>query len=333
MKVAFIFSAAIMAQTNGIRSQALTWKKMLETGGHHVDMINQWDGNDWKSYDSICFFLFNYPMLGFVRVLAQANPNIYIAPILDPHYSVLRLKLISRWGCERLKLTNEYMSMRLSEPYIKGYLVRSDYEAMYMTKGFGIPVSKIIKVPLSFGKRPDANVAISKKEEFCLHISLLADPRKNVERLVKAAVKYKFNLKLGGKLRSMHEEDLIHSWIGNHPNIEYLGFLTDRQLEDYYCRAKVFALPSLFEGVGLVALEAAAHGSEIVITNQGGPKEYYGGKAFLVDPLDIDNIGGTIRKVLDEEIKYQPDLSKYILENYSEEACEVLLEDALFRNV
>lgn len=45
------------------------------------------------------------------------------------------------------------------------------------------------------------------------------------------------------------------------------------------------------EGVGIVAVDAAIYGCEIVITNIGGPKEYYDNMAYTVNPYNIDDIG------------------------------------------
>lgn len=329
MKIAFIFSTAIMTPTNGIKSQAFTWKRMLETHGHQVDMINQWDGNEWQSYDAICFFLFNQPMLEFVKVLSKTNPNIFIAPIIDPHYSVLRLKLMSHWGSSKLKLTNEYYALRQCGEYVKGFLVRSEYEKLYVNEGLGIPEAKIFKIPLSYGKEPKEEIDLLHKEDFCLHVSLLADPRKNVKRLVDAAAKYGFRLKLAGRLRNDKEKSLIHSWIDGLDNVEYLGQLSDDELESVYSRAKVFALPSTFEGVGLVALEAARRGCEIVLTNHGGPKEYYNGMAYLVNANDVNEIGISVKKALCSGNSYQPMLLNHIRELYSEGKCVELLIKSL----
>lgn len=325
MKIAFIFSAAIMTPTNGIKSQAFTWKRMLESCGHQVDMINQWDGNDWQSYNAICFFLFNYPMFEFVKVLSKTNPNIFIAPIIDPHYSVKRLNLMSRWGSSRLKLTNEYYALRQCANYIKEFLVRSEYEKLYVHKGLGVHEDKIFKVPLSYGKEPLNEGGLMNKENYCLHVSLLADPRKNVKKLVEAAAKYGFKLKLAGRLRNENEKNLIHSWIKGLDNVEYLGQLNDEELEVAYSKAKVFALPSTFEGVGLVALEAARRGCEIVLTNHGGPKEYYNGMARLVTASDVDDIGKNILAFLNGEENNQPQLMQHIKNLYSEDKCAELL--------
>ena len=85
--------------------------------------------------------------------------------------------------------------------------------------------------------------------------------------------------------------------------------------------AKVFALPSLNEGVGLVALEAAIHGCNIVITNLGGPKEYYNKEMVeLVNPYDIDDIGKAIVRAM-EDCGSQPSLRKELKKKYNVSSC------------
>lgn len=51
--------------------------------------------------------------------------------------------------------------------------------------------------------------------------------------------------------------------------------ISDEELISYYKRSKVFTSPSLLEEVGMVVLEAAAFGAEIVLTKLGAPKEYW----------------------------------------------------------
>ena len=162
------------------------------------------------------------------------------------------------------------------------------------------------------------------KENFCLHVSILDDKRKNVKKLIAAAVKYRFELKLAGYI---HEPKSFLKKIMLYPNIEYVGILSDDELCQYYQRAKVFALPSPYEGVGMAALEAAAYGCDIVMTNIGAPKEYYKGLAYLVNPNDVDDIGKSVLKAM--EHSNQPTLQQYIIENFHISNCMSLLEDAL----
>ena len=104
--------------------------------------------------------------------------------------------------------------------------------------------------------------------------------------------------------------------------------MSDSELEAWYKRAKVFALPSTNEGVGMVALEAAGYGCEIVLTNLGAPKEYFDGMARLVNPYSIDDIGYAMRTSLAEGFS-QPKLLRFVATHYSLESCSNLLIDVL----
>ena len=198
-------------------------------------------------------------------------------------------------------------------------------------QGFGLDSSKVHVVPVSLRINDIPEVDYSKKKNFCLHVSRLANWGKNVPRLVEAAKKYGFNLKVAGTLHG--EERLwFDKLIDGADNIEYIGRLPDKELFEYYRRAKVFALPSIVEGVGSVALEAATSGCEIVLTDIGGPKEYYNGRAVLVNPYDVDSIGKGVMEAFNSK-KAQPELREYILKNYSLAACSKKLEDVLYNNL
>jgi glycosyltransferase involved in cell wall biosynthesis len=156
----------------------------------------------------------------------------------------------------------------------------------------------------------------------------LKSENKKTPRLVEAAKKYGFNLKLAGHLMGESERLWLNNLIDGAKNIEYVGEVSENALIDLYRRAKVFALPSLQEGVGMVALEAAAYGCEIVLTNFGAPKEYYDSKAILVNPKSVDEIGKAIMKAMNQSFA-QPSLKKYIEDNYSEQALMIKLNGSI----
>lgn len=326
MKIAFILAHAVFAQTNGVVSQGLTWKKGLEALGHEVTLANMWDKNNWASFDALIIFCFNVNACQFIQLVYTVNKNIIIVPILDPNYSICALKIYSHWGNHKLRLTNPFHSLRGVKEKIKTVLVRSEFEKKYMIKGFGFSADKCKIVRLSCGITPPD--ILPPKEPFCLHISLLCDKRKNVKRLIDAAKKYNFRLVLAGKLRNQEEQQLLNSWIGNADNVEYRGFISEEEKMKLYSRAKVFALPSTNEGVGIVALEAAAMGCDIVITKLGGPHEYYKDKAKIVDPYNVDEIGQAVKYFIDGNT-FQPELKKSILQNYSNES----ISRALLNNI
>lgn len=326
MKIAFFIFSPPFVQSNGVLSQALTWKLGLENLGHRVYLINSWDKNDWSIFDAAIFFGFSVNSADFIKLFYSVNKNIFVAPILDPNYSIAALKIYARWGCAKLRLVNPYYSLFKVRHMVKGFLVRSNFEKKYIIEGFDVPENKCFLVPLAYGQVQEKVNAC--KENFCLHISLLCDERKNVKRLINAAKKYKFKLVLAGKLRNKREEELLASWIGDSDNIEYKGFISNETKYDLYSKARVFALPSTNEGVGIVALEAAVMGADIVMTSLGGPKEYYNDMAKIVNPYDVDEIGNAIMFFL-EGNTYQPNLKNYILENNSLENISKLLEKSL----
>ena len=321
MKIAYIMypGACYMGKGDGSKMQAEIWIKELERKGHVVDRINPWGHYDWKSYDIVHVFgfgLWNYDMIHWGRGL---NPNFVFSPIIDTNTPMWKYKLATHFGCSKLRLFSQNYALRMLRPDIKLFLARTEYEADYLRKGYGIDNSKIKIVPLSF--RGDNYDPTIKKEAFCLFVGTMTQPRKNVPNLIRAAQKYGFRLMLVGNTGNAVSEKKLRNLIGDFSNIEIKGFVTDEELIALYNRAKVFALPSFNEGVGLVALEAAIHGCDIVLTNLGGPKEYYkNGSVQLVNPNNIDEIGQCVMNALEDQ-KSQPLLRECLMKEYNVSKC------------
>lgn len=325
MRIAYIMTAPVLSKSNGVLSQAMTWKKGLEKKGHEVVLINPFDVCDWESFDAIHFFVFTDFMADYIDIMYKVNANIVVSPILDTTYSVATIKKLSHWGSDKLRLTNKYYRLRHIRNNIARVLARSQFEANYFKEAFGFSDHQIRIVPLSFGDVVDYQDL--PREPYCFHLSLLADERKNVRRLVLASKEYDFKLKLAGKLRNEDEKRKIDGFLKLSDNAEYLGFLSRHDMITHYNKAKVFALPSVNEGVGLVALEAAANGCDIAITNLGGPHEYYAQYAKQVNPYSVDSIGKAVRYFIDGHT-FQPQLRNHVIENFSLEATIKLLENA-----
>ena len=308
---------------DGSRKQAEIWQKELLRQGHQVDLISPWGHYPWKDYDILHFYglgLWDYDM---IRWGSGLNTNIVFSPIIDSNTPLWKYRLFSRLGCEKLRLLSQNYAVRCYKKYVRLFLARTQYEAQYISYGYGIKHEKIGIVPLSY-RADNYNPQIT-KEPFCLFTGTMTQERKNVARLIEAAKKYGFRLVLVGSLGNTESEARLRAMVANAPNIEVKGFVNDDELYSLYNRAKVFALPSLNEGVGLVALEAAVHGCNIVITKLGGPKEYYKeGRVWLVDPYDVNNIGRSISQALQTDC-FQPALRNDITQRYSVESCVKLL--------
>jgi len=79
-------------------------------------------------------------------------------------------------------------------------------------------------------------------------------------------------------------------------NIQFIEHLPQEELVSYYQKAKVHALPSWFETTGLSSLEAAAMGCNIVITDKGDTREYFGTDASYCDPASPESIFNSVQK-------------------------------------
>ena len=324
MKIAYVMKpdACYNGNGDGTRKQAEIWCKELQQRGHHVDMVHPWGNYAWKRYDIVHFFgfgLWNYEMIHWGSGM---NPNIVFSPVIDSNTPLWKYRLFSRLGCERLRLLSQNYAVRCYKDDVRLFLARTQYEANYIRQ-YGIAEDKIGLVPLSF--RADHYDASIEKEPFCLFVGTMTQERKNVARLIAAAKKYRFHLVLAGSPGNAASEKKLRAMIAGAPNIELKGFVSDEELYALYNRAKVFALPSLNEGVGLVALEAAVHGCNIVITRLGGPKEYYKeGSVWLVDPYSVDDIGTSVCLALQVD-HLQPKLRDEIRKKYSVDCCVDLL--------
>ena len=321
MKIAYIMypGACYMGKGDGSKMQAEIWLKELEKKGHVVDRINPWGHYDWKSYDIVHVFgfgLWNYDMIHWGSGL---NPNFVFSPIIDTNTPIWKYKLATHIGCSKMRLFSQNYALRALRPDIKMFLARTKYEADYLRRGYGIDESKIRIVPLSF--REDHYDSSIQKEPFCLFAGTMTQPRKNVPNLIKAAKKYGFKLVLVGNKGNAESEKRLCDLIGGATNIELKGFVSDEELISLYNRAKVFALPSLNEGVGLVALEAAVHCCNVVITSLGGPKEYYKeGMAQIVNPYSVEEIGKGVMTALEDKSS-QPRLREIIVSEYNVSKC------------
>ncbi len=79
--------------------------------------------------------------------------------------------------------------------------------------------------------------------------------------------------------------------------------LTPAELSDLYATHDIFVFPSLYEGFGMVFLEAMAHGMSVVCTGTGGVPDIVdnGKDGFIVPKGDADTLHDTIGLLLRDD--------------------------------
>ena len=99
------------------------------------------------------------------------------------------------------------------------------------------------------------------------------------------------------------------------PNITFIDQVPQPELVKYYQQARVHILPSWFETTGLSSLEAAVMGCNVVITDKGDAKEYFGSNAFYCDPAEPESIRRAIETA--SRSRYDENLHEIILKKYT----------------
>ena len=133
-------------------------------------------------------------------------------------------------------------------------------------------------------------LATAKKENLVLSVGAI-QRRKNIARLVKAfeSLPDSWRLSLAGAPDGFGAVEELRA-IEQSParaRIDVLGYVSAEELDSLYCRAAIFAFPTLDEGFGMPILEAIAHGVPVLTSNCSAMPEVAGDAAMLVDPMDI----------------------------------------------
>jgi glycosyltransferase involved in cell wall biosynthesis len=163
-----------------------------------------------------------------------------------------------------------------------------------------------------FGPRPFADLAelaarrgFDPHKAYVLFVGTL-EPRKNVPLLFEAMAQVRRHLDvdlvlvggrgwLNGPIQAAH----ARSGLGN--AARFLGWLDQPDLAVLYSHARVFTLPSLYEGFGLPVLEAMACGAPVVCSNAGPLPEVAGDAAILLPPDDARAWAEAIGRVVSHE--------------------------------
>ena len=144
------------------------------------------------------------------------------------------------------------------------------------------------------------------------------EPRKNLERLLAAFSilrrTYERPCKLvivgrkgwltcrGGSRAALADKQVVGAAreppSGIERDVILTGFLPDAVVISLMQEARVFAMPSLYEGFGLPLVTAMACGTPIAASNAGAIPEVVGDAGLLFDPYDVEAMAEVLRRIL-----------------------------------
>jgi glycosyltransferase involved in cell wall biosynthesis len=129
---------------------------------------------------------------------------------------------------------------------------------------------------------------------------------------------------IGGKADD-EEKDRLKSLIdaeGVLQQVKLLGFIDEQELPDHFLLADCFVLPSKKEGFGIVLIEAAATGCQVIGGNKDGSVDALlnGGLGQTIDPDSLNDILTTIERAIANTLHERSKQQQITLEHFSFES-------------
>jgi glycosyltransferase involved in cell wall biosynthesis len=201
----------------------------------------------------------------------------------------------------------------------------SDYMVSHVRWAFGLPEDKLVMIPngvnvQQYTKNKDTDLSQFRRkfalpeEKIVLFVGRLVY-EKGIHVFVNAAQKVleKVNAKfviVGNGYMKEPLSNLVKG-MGLAHKVTFTGFVDDETLKNLQRCADVCVVPSLFEPFGIVALEAMAAKSAVVVSDTGGLSEIveHDVTGVKVYPDNLDSLSWGITKVLLDE-KYANQLRK-----------------------
>jgi glycosyltransferase involved in cell wall biosynthesis len=237
----------------------------------------------------------------YVPVFSRAKKVVMIHDIIAETYPKLTVPrplarclwkakvAFGRWQAHALVTVSEHSRRGLVEYF------RLQPERVYVVGEASDPVFRVLDDP-----RPTPRLANLGLVEGRMLVYVGGfSPHKNLETLLTAFARIATQDDLADVrlvLVGEYEKEVFHSYYGTirrqvedlglSPRVVFTGFLPDKELVTLLNRATALALPSLLEGFGLPAVEAAACGCPVVATTASPLPELLRDGGLFIDPLD-----------------------------------------------
>jgi|AntRauTorckE6833_2_1112554.scaffolds.fasta_scaffold05148_6 glycosyltransferase involved in cell wall biosynthesis len=326
MKVGYVAPISIAAVNGGIRTQALSTIQHIKAFDVQPFLLSPWDDLHALELDLIHVFGASIENVGIADQLYSLGIPFVISPVF---YSNRSAKVINR----AIKI--EKLGAIAGQGIRSDFSVKADLcakanlvlpntsdEFRLIEQGFSISPTKIEVVPNGVEDRfaesnPDLFIEKFGIKDFVLFVGQAGAPRKNVRKLLEVASSLDTKLVIIG---SFHEDDYgneCKSMAAGSKNVVLIDTLEHHSelLASAYAASKVFVLPSMYETPGIAALEAALAGSNIVITQYGGTKDYFEDHAEYIDPNSTSSILKGLQIALEK--KASEELSDNILDTFT----------------
>ena len=341
MKILFIARATLYTAFGGDSVQVIRTAEYLRKLGVEVRIHLAHETIDYSPYDLVHFFNIIRPadILGHLK---QSGLPAVISPVfvdyreydryhrkgllgtlsrLLPADTIEYLKALARMVKNGEKI-NSYQYLLKGHRRSVQYLIRqakcllpnseSEYQRLFNTYKTS---QHYAVVPYAVDTNTFAYTPQEKEQREGVICMAQIEGRKNQLNLIRAINDTDLKLKIIGKPtpNSQGYYEQCQKEAGS--NIEFVGYVPQEQLPDYYRQAKVHVLASWFETAGLSSLEAATMGCSIVISDKGDTRDYFKDFARYCDPASPQSIREQV--VAAYHAPADTSFKEYIAEHYT----------------
>lgn len=193
----------------------------------------------------------------------------------------------------------------------------STSEADALAHDFGIPRERIVVAWCGTETRYADTSPELFQDKFGLRDFVLCvgrvDANKNQLNLIRALRGESVTLVLAGGSLAPHYLAECKKYAG--ANVHFLPSLSEEELGSAFAAAHTHALVSWLEVVGLVTLEAAVAGCNVVLTREHGARDYVGDAGWYCDSSDLASIRSAVLQA--QRAPRQTALREHLLKSYS----------------
>ena len=299
MNVLFGCYQAVANPSGGVYTQVMRTRAALQALGVSVTLFDAWRRYDWSTVDLVHIFstdMRNHYLIG----ASPGDKPLVVSPIIDNTYPISLLRAFASLSRKLpVQILTSYKSHARAMVKARAIIAPAEFDRpIFEAVGADAAKIEVIHngVELEFQEAtPDLFVERYGLKDFVLFVGQIGNKRKNLPRFLRVAGQMpRATFVLIGPQLETDEARRTLDLAARYDNVRILGRLPYDELISAYAACLVLALPSLVEGTGLVALEAALAGAQVVVTKHGGPPDYFGDLAFYVDPKSE----ASIRKAL-----------------------------------
>ena len=325
MKVGYVVPMSVATVNGGVRTQASFTIQHIKEFGVEPVLLSPWEEIKPASLDLVHVFGASVENSEIIPKIQELNIPVVLSPVFYSNRKASTIRNVIHLE----KFLFRFGSGVRSDFSIKASLCNranlllpnTSEEANLIMEGFEVPKPKIEIVPNGVEKRfseatKDVFVKEYGIEDFVLFTGQASAPRKNVIQLLRIAPDLDVPVVIIGSFSKDAYSKECLSLAKKATNVTLIPTLDhhSEMLASAYAASKVFVLPSQYETPGIAALEAALTGSQIVITERGGTKDYFDDYAEYINPESSKSLLKGIQNALS---KPASDLKEMILYKFT----------------